>query len=213
MDLRIVDPDSGHLCKDGEVGEVWVAGACVAGGYWEREEETLATFGARLAIEAGGGIAGARNTAASSGYLRTGDLGFLYASELFICGRRKDLIIVRGRNLHPQDIETVVNGCHAQIRPGCCAAFSVESNEEERLVVVVEVSTPEQPALRADEILRTIQETVAMAHGLRVDEILLLPPSTIPKTSSGKLQRRACRASFLDGTLPRITVATAPAAG
>jgi acyl-CoA synthetase (AMP-forming)/AMP-acid ligase II len=204
VDLRIVDPESGRSCKEGEVGEVWLAGACVAGGYWEREEETLATFGARLAGDAGN---------AAQGYLRTGDLGFLHGDELFICGRRKDLIIVRGRNLHPQDIEGVVDGCHAQIRPGCCAAFSVEQNEEERLVVAVEVSTTEQPALRADEILRTIQESVAAEHGLRVDEILLLPPSTIPKTSSGKIQRRACRASFLDGTLPRIQVATAPAAG
>ena len=212
LELIIVDPETARPSKEGEVGEIWLAGACVAGGYWEREEETGATFGARLAAEDAAGAAGAES-AAARGYLRTGDLGFLYGNELFVCGRRKDLIIVRGRNLHPQDIEAVVDGCHAQIRPGCCAAFSVEQSDEERLVVAVEVATPEQVAQSGSEILRAIQEAVAAAHGLRVDEILLLPPSTIPKTSSGKLRRRACRASFLDGDLPRMPVATAAAPG
>ncbi|HEV7784788.1 MAG TPA: fatty acyl-AMP ligase, partial [Thermoanaerobaculia bacterium] len=125
VDVRIVDPETGIPCAEGQVGEIWVAGESVAEGYWERPELTAATFGARLPA------AGERR------YLRTGDLGFLGADGgLFVTGRLKDLIIIRGRNLYPQDIELTVERSHPGLRPGCGAAFSVESEGEERLVVV-----------------------------------------------------------------------------
>lgn len=199
LDLQIVDPETHRPCAPGEVGEIWIAGPSVARGYWEREDDTRATFGARLAD-------GSRGE-----FLRTGDLGFLRGAELYICGRRKDLIIIRGRNLHPQDIEAVVESSHGQLRPGCCAGFSVDQGDEERLIVVVEVSTPQISAAAGQEIHDAVLEAVALAHGLRVDDLVLLPPGTIPKTSSGKIQRRACRAAFLEGALPRVPIAGLPA--
>lgn len=199
LDVRVVDPQTQQLVGPGETGEIWVAGASVARGYWN-QEQTTETFGAQLVGDPSRDPAGP-----SAGYLRTGDLGFMRAGELYISGRRKDLIITNGRNLHPQDIEAVVEGCHEQLRPGCCAVFSTLDEEQERLVVVNEVSVSDPRQLRTQEIERAVQHAVMASHGLRVDRLVLLPRSTIPKTSSGKIQRRACRAALLDGTLPRFS--------
>ncbi len=198
LDIQIVDPNTLRICDAGQVGEIWLAGPSIARGYWEREEDTRNIFGAQL------------TDGQSGNYLRTGDLGFLRGRELFICGRRKDLIIIRGRNLHPQDIEAVVESSHAQLRPGCCAAFSVEIKDEERLVIAVEVAAPQLSPIASEEIHGAVQEAVAMAHGLRIDELVLLPPGTIAKTSSGKIQRRACRTAFLDGSLQRVLISGLP---
>jgi len=197
LDLRIVDPQTGRPCKDDEIGAIWMAGPSVASGYWEREDATLASFGHRL--PAGEPI----DPRAGGGYLRSGDLGFMHAGELHVCGRQDDLIIVRGRNLHPQDLEAAVEKAHPRLRPGCCAAFTVDGGDGPRLVVVIESASPTIDAAEDEAIERAVQEVVAGEHGLRVDELVLLPPGTIAKTSSGKIQRRATRAAYQSGGLPR----------
>ena len=185
--IVIVDPETLVQCPPDQVGEIWVAGPSVAQGYWNRPEETEQTFRAYMA-DTGEGP-----------FLRTGDLGFMRDGELFITGRIKDLIIIRGRNHYPQDIELTVEQSHPALRPGCGAAFSVDVSGEERLVVVQEVYTnrPWDP----DEVVGAIRQAVAETHEVQVYAVVLIEPRSIPKTSSGKIQRRACRAMFLAGTL------------
>jgi amino acid adenylation domain-containing protein len=196
--LQVVDPESGRPCAAGQVGEIWIAGPAVAAGYWELPEATAASFGARTADGDGP-------------WLRTGDLGFLTESgELFVTGRIKDLIILRGRNHYPQDIELTVERSHPALRPGCGAAFAVEVEGEERLVVVQEVRREhreEDPA----GLVAAIRRAVADEHEAQVHAVVLLRTATIPKTTSGKIQRSACRARFLDGTLDALGAWQAPA--
>jgi amino acid adenylation domain-containing protein len=175
-------------CPPENMGEIWVAGPSVGQGYWGREEETAQTFGAHLAGTGEGP------------FLRTGDLGFLKDSELFIAGRIKDLIIIRGRNHYPQDIELTVERSHAALRAGCGAAFSVDVEGEERLVVVQELKRTQRDADVA-EVARAVRQAVTEAHELHVHAVVLLRPMSIPKTSSGKIQRRLCRKMYLEDSL------------
>ncbi|HEY2292039.1 MAG TPA: amino acid adenylation domain-containing protein, partial [Thermoanaerobaculia bacterium] len=193
-----VDPEAGAPCAPGAVGEIWIAGPAVAAGYWGLPEATAASFGARAADGDGP-------------WLRTGDLGFLGdGGELFVTGRIKDLIILRGRNHYPQDVELTVERSHPALRPGCGAAFAVEVDGEERLVVAQEMRREhreEEPA----EVVAAIRRAVADEHEAQVHAVVLLRPATIPKTTSGKIQRSACRARFLDGTLEALSAWEAPA--
>jgi 8-amino-7-oxononanoate synthase len=189
--IRIVDPESHTLCREGEIGEIWVAGPSVALGYWKRREETEHTFRATV-----------RDTAEGP-FLRTGDLGFFHDDELFIAGRIKDLIIIRGLNHYPHDIEQTVEQSHPGVRPGYGAAFTVESEEgETRLIIVYELERQQAGELAG--VFDAIQKAVARHHELLVDEILLVKTNTVPKTSSGKIQRHACRNAYLDGSLEVI---------
>jgi acyl-CoA synthetase (AMP-forming)/AMP-acid ligase II len=202
QEIAIVDPASLTRCAGGRVGEVWVRGASIAQGYWRRPEETADTFAGRLADEATGPAAAGGEAAP---FLRTGDLGFLDGGELFVTGRLKDLIIIRGRNLYPQDIELTVERSHPALRAGCGAAFSIELGEEERLVVVQEHErtagdSPLEPD-RIEAIAEAVRRAVAEQHEAQVQQLVLLRAGTIPKTSSGKIQRRACRAALLAGKL------------
>jgi acyl-CoA synthetase (AMP-forming)/AMP-acid ligase II len=203
QDLAIVDPATMRPCAGGTVGEVWVRGPSVAQGYWHRPVETAETFDGRLAEEPDGPRAAAETGTAP--FLRTGDLGFLDGGELFIAGRLKDLIIIRGRNLYPQDIELTVERSHPGLRPGCGAAFSIELGQEERLVVVHEHErTPNDSPLEPESveaIAEAVRRAVAEQHEAQVQQVVLLRAGTIPKTSSGKIQRRACRAALLGGRL------------
>ncbi len=183
--LVIVDPETRRPCPEGRVGEIWLSGPSVAQGYWERAEENEATFQATVV---GGG---------AERFLRTGDLGVLHGGELFVVGRRKDLIILRGRNLHPQDLELVLERSHPALRPGCGAAFSIEVEGEERLAVVQEVD-PRKP-WTPDEVVGAIRKSLSEAHEVQLHALVLLEPGALPKTSSGKIQRRACRAELLAG--------------
>ncbi|HEX8138450.1 MAG TPA: amino acid adenylation domain-containing protein, partial [Pyrinomonadaceae bacterium] len=183
----IVNTESLTECPPGEVGEIWVSGPSVAQGYWNRPEETEATFRARLAGQKEGF------------YLRTGDLGFLDDGELFVTGRFKDLIIIRGLNHYPQDIELSVEQCHPALRRGCGAAFSIEVAGEEQLVIVQEVEVRQKPDF--DALIGAIQHALALEHELQAFAVVLVRPGTIPKTSSGKIQRHACRAGFIQTTL------------
>ena len=189
--IRIVDPVSLTLCPDGQVGEIWVAGPNIARGYWRKPEETVQAFGAYLA-DTGEGP-----------FLRTGDLGFL-DGELFVTGRIKELIVIRGRNHYPEDIELTVQESHPALLPGSGAAFAVEADGEERLVVAQEVHARFRKGLDISGVLGDIRQAIARRHELEVHAVLLLKSGTIPKTTSGKIQRRACRAIYLSAGLELV---------
>lgn len=183
--IMIVDPHTQTPCAEGQVGEIWVSGRHVAKGYWNRAEETAETFDAYLA------------DGQTGPFLRTGDLGYLRESELFITGRLKELIIIDGRNHYPGDLELTIEKCHFALRPEGSAAFSINVKGKERLVVVAEL----RRAQDLKKISRLIRRTVTQEHGLRIHDLVLVRPGTVPKTSSGKRARHACRANYLAGTL------------
>lgn len=185
--VRIVDPERCTLCLPDQVGEIWVAGPGIGQGYWNRPTETAQVFQGYLA-DTGEGP-----------FLRTGDMGFVYNGEVIITGRLKDLIIIQGRNHAPEDIEVTVEQSHPSLRAGCGAAFAVDSTNEERLVVVQEV----QSALADDlnEAVAYIRQAIVAYHDISPAAIVLLQPGSIPKTSSGKIQRHACQQAFLAGEL------------
>ena len=195
--VEIVDPETGRRCPAGQIGEIWVAGASVAQGYWNRPEESAQTFQGILADDGSGP------------FLRTGDLGFLQEGQLYVTGRIKDLIIIEGRNHYPQDIELTVERSNPAIRPGCVAAFAIEVDGAERLAVVAELDRQARPREQADapadpqlaDLLKTLRQAIAQQHELQAHTVLLLKTGTLPKTSSGKVQRHACRAGLLAGTL------------
>lgn len=192
MKVVIVHPETLLQCSPDQVGEIWVSDPSIAIGYWNHLEETERTFQAYLADTSEGP------------FLRTGDLGFLKDGELFITGRLKDLIIIRGRNHYPQDIELTVEQSHPTLRPSYGAVFSVEIEGEERLIVTQEVERQFLRNLDVDQVVDIIRQAVAEHHELEVYAILLLRTGSIHKTSSGKIQRQACRASFLDGSLELV---------
>jgi acyl carrier protein len=194
----IVDPASLTKLEDGQVGEIWVSGPSVAKGYWNQPQKTEQTFNAYL------------SNSGEGPFLRTEDLGFIEDGELFITGRIKDVIIIRGLNHYPQDIEWTVERYHAALRPGCGAAFTVEADGEERLVIVHEIDT--RKGVDLDQVIETIREAVASEHELQVYAVTLIKPGQISKTSSGKIQRGASRRKFLEGALDVVVEwrATAP---
>ncbi|MFZ6030179.1 MAG: amino acid adenylation domain-containing protein [Chloroflexota bacterium] len=200
--LQIVEPETGAPCPPGRVGEIWLAGPSVAHGYWGRPAESRQTFGARLAGGQGGD---------TEPYLRTGDLGFLHDGELFITGRLKDLIIIRGRNHYPQDVELTAGNSHPALAASGGAAFSVDTPTGEQLVIVHEL---ERQARNADagQVAAAVRQAVAEQHELQVYAVVLLRPGHLPRTSSGKVQRRACRRAFLEGSLEAIATDRLPAA-
>ncbi|WP_392534212.1 amino acid adenylation domain-containing protein [Nostoc sp. C117] len=185
----IVEPCSYTACSDNQVGEIWVSGSSVVQGYWGKPEQTKETFQAYLA------------DTGSGPFLRTGDLGFIRNEELFVTGRLKDVIIIRGRNHYPQDIELTVENSHPSLRKNCSAAFSVEMEKEECLVVVCEIERTQLRNLNTLEIVKEIQIAVATKHELEVCHVMLLKTGSIPKTSSGKIQRRVCKVEFLKDSL------------
>ncbi|RYZ40514.1 MAG: amino acid adenylation domain-containing protein, partial [Myxococcaceae bacterium] len=196
--IAIVDPETRERREPGRVGEIWVSGPSVATGYWGREDSSQDTFQARIAHED------------SLPYLRTGDLGFLRSDgELYVTGRRKDLIILRGRNHYPQDMEATVEVGHPALRPGGGAVFSVDVAGEERAVVVQEIDVRKLGGLRqqfeaADAAIGVIRQRLSELHEVQAYAVVLIEPGSLPKTSSGKVQRHACRAAFLGGTLQEV---------
>jgi acyl carrier protein len=192
VQVEIVHPKTCEPVAPGHVGEIWLSSRSVAKGYWNKPEETEYTFEARLA-----GTTGPR-------YLRTGDLGFLKDGELFITGRLKDLIIIRGRNLYPQDIEFTAERSSPALRSGFGAAFSVTVEDEERLVITYEVERSVLRGIDADQVAYAVENAILEEHEVKAHEVLLLKTGAIPKTSSGKIQRRACRAAYLSGSLDAI---------
>jgi amino acid adenylation domain-containing protein len=192
LKIAIVDPQTLTACSDRQVGEICVAGASVAQGYWDQPEQTESTFKAYT------------KDTQEGPFLRTGDLGFLQDGELFITGRLKDLIVIRGRNYYPQDIENTVQQSHPSLEPHGGAAFSIDVDGEERLVIAQEIKRSQLRKLDVDEVTATIRSAVAVNHELQLYGVLLLKPGSILRTSSGKIQRYACRAKFLAGSWETI---------
>ena len=188
VEIVIVDGETLVPCAPGVVGEIWLHSPSNACGYWNRSEETKQTFQAYLSNSGAGP------------FLRTGDLGFLKEGELFVTGRLKDLIIIGGANYYPQDIEITAERSHQDLRPGSCAAFSVDDDGAERLIVAIEVEL-KRSSSDAGEMVKAIQRAIAEEHELQVHRVVLLKAGTIAKTSSGKIQRRLCRKQYLAASL------------
>ena len=189
QNVVIVDPETRTTCPPSTVGEIWVAGGSVAEGYWDLPEQTARTFDAYLS-DTGEGP-----------FLRTGDLGFLDRGELFVTGRLKDLIIICGRNLYPQDLEVTAASSHPSLHSGSAAAFSVLIEGEERLVIVQEHGN--RHGRETGAAIKAIRSAVAEEHGVQVHSVELIKPGALPKTSSGKVQRYDCKSRFLAGTLAK----------
>jgi acyl-CoA synthetase (AMP-forming)/AMP-acid ligase II len=213
VDVRIIDPVTCHPSAPDAIGEVWVRGPSVAGGYWRNATATAAAFGATVAETAEGS------------FLRTGDLGFRRDGHLFITGRIKDLIIVRGRNLYPQDLELLAQESHSLVRRGCCAAFSIEWEGEEHVVLVAEIKSraprgtrrwlgplarPDASAVELKAVSTAIYQTILAQESIKLHDVVLIRQGTISKTSSGKLQRNECRTRYLDDGLHRLNAGVAP---
>jgi len=191
QEIAIADPDTLTACPDGRIGEVWVSGPSVALGYWRRREATQATFEAYL-----------RDTGEGP-FLRTGDLGFVQDGELFITGRIKDLIILHGVNVYPQDIERTVQQSHSRLQPDAGAVFTVEADGGgEQLIVVQELQRRTKGDL--GPVFEAIRRAVSVEHEMAVDAIVLVKANSVPKTSSNKIQRHACREGYLSETLTVI---------
>ncbi|MDJ0744801.1 MAG: fatty acyl-AMP ligase [Xenococcaceae cyanobacterium MO_167.B27] len=180
----IANPKTLTRCREGEVGEIWVSGQSVAQGYWQRHDDT---FQASL------------KDTGEGPFLRTGDLGFLWKEELFITGRLKEVIIIRGQNHYPQDLEFTVQQSHPALKKNGGAAFTIESDSTETLIIVQEVERNYLKNLDSDEVIRLINKAVTAQHGLDINTTVLVRSGTVPKTSSGKIQRRTCRQNFLNG--------------
>lgn len=192
-DLRIVDPVSTRLLPEGEVGEVWLSSPSVSQGYWGKSlEQNEQTFRARVADD----------PSPLRTYLRTGDLGFIQRDVLFICGRVKEMMIFNGRNIHPMDIELCVMTSHPAIRQGCVVAFSVEEQDQEKLVIVAEIKN--NSLHNAADAATAIAQVLADQHNLACKAVLLVRSGTLPKTSSGKLQRYRAREQYLNHQLALI---------
>ena len=187
--LRIVNPDNGEICGSNEVGEIWVSSSSVAQGYWQRPAETEKIFRARLAEIDGP-------------FLRTSDLGYISNGELFVTGRIDDLIIIRGRNYYPQDIEVAIGQTHEALRPGGGAVFAYEVDRENQLVVVHELDQRRKTV--ADEVIERVRRAITEEFELPLHAVVLVTAGGVPKTSSGKVRRKTCRAMFLEGSLETV---------
>lgn len=192
--LTLVDSETRAEVADGLVGEIWAHGQNMAAGYLDRPEDTEATFrntlGERLAE--GSRVAGAPD----DGWMATGDLGVIVDGEIYITGRLKDLIVIAGRNHYPQDIEYTVNQASAHIRPDCVAAFSIEGDDVEKLIIIAERDTGRDAAEDAAAI-EAIRTAISAAHGLVPDEIRIVEAGAIARSSSGKIARRVSRKNYL----------------
>jgi nonribosomal peptide synthetase protein BlmVI len=189
--VEIVDPVTCESVPDGSVGEIWLAGPDVAAGYWRLPEISERIFEARI-------------TGSDDGpFLRTGDLGLIHAGELFVTGRYKDVIIIGGRNLYPQDLELTAESVDRSIRKGGTAAFGLDLDGRERLVIVVEVRPFQKESGETDltALAWRVRSAIAAEHGVQPDDVALVAPGSVPKTSSGKIQRGACRAAYERGEL------------
>jgi acyl transferase domain-containing protein/acyl-CoA synthetase (AMP-forming)/AMP-acid ligase II/acyl carrier protein len=197
VSVRIVDPVTLQACDGDRVGEIWLRGAAIAAGYWNNETATRETFGARVAGDNDGP------------YMRTGDLGFFRDGHLYVTGRHKDLIILHGLNYYPQDLELTVEHSHPALAHTGAAAFSVQDVEDEgdeRVVLLAEVQRTALKSFDAAEVFAAIAAALLQEHGIAPWAISLIGPRMLPKTSSGKVRRAACRTAFVSGELETLAV-------
>lgn len=188
LKVRIVDPETSNPSGFGRVGEIWVAGPSVASGYWRNDLATQEAFHASLKDS-------------NEDFLRTGDLGFCLSDELFVTGRLKDLIIIRGRNHYPQDIETTASACHPSVATSTGAAFAIEREVGTAVVLLQEVPRNVVSPEELTGISNAIRKAVGEQEGLTLEGLVLVRVGTIPRTTSGKVRRHACREAYLTGTL------------
>jgi acyl-CoA synthetase (AMP-forming)/AMP-acid ligase II len=190
MTVRIVDPATRTVCADGEQGEIQVAGPSVARGYWNRPLESSQVF----ALEDGGR------------WLATGDLGALHDGELHVTGRIKDLLIVRGAKHFPQDLERTAERRHPAVRLGGVAAVAVGGHVRgDRVALIAEIDPRELAGTARDHLIGDLRQAIAEAHGIQLYGVALVPPGTLPKTTSGKVQRFLCRDAWTNDTLGALT--------
>jgi acyl-CoA synthetase (AMP-forming)/AMP-acid ligase II len=192
--VLVVDPAAARRCEDGEIGEIWCQGPCVAKGYWNNEQESGATFKGVLSDDGNNGV-----------FLQTGDLGMLRDGELYVTGRSKDVIIVRGQNYYPHDIEHTAAQADARLRAGCIAAFDVAGDNGQKIVLVAE-SVADRDAGAVEEIAGNVRRYVAQEHGVSIDELVLIRRGDSLKTSSGKIRRGPTRAAYLGGKLTTAAI-------
>ena len=193
--VAIVNPTTLTRCRGDEIGEIWVSDRAVAAGYWKQPVKSQEIFNAFL------------KDTGEGPWLRTGDLGFLQNGELFVSGRLKDMIIIRGANYAPQDIEWVSQKCHPAVETAESAAFPLMIDGEESLGVVQELNRKDHPStIEFEEVAAKIREQISLEFEVRAYAVALVRRNSIPKTSSGKIQRRACRAALLDGSLETLFV-------
>ncbi|ETL44185.1 hypothetical protein F441_05640 [Phytophthora nicotianae CJ01A1] len=195
IDVRIVDAETEEEKPEGETGEIWISSASKARGYYgdEMREFSAEAFQAKVVGDTEGKT-----------FLKTGDLGVIYNQELFICGRMKDLVIIRGRNHYPQDLEASAES-HEELRPGCCAAFSYLADgnaDDEQLAVVAELRDPAMTSKAS--LCGKIRSAIAREHGVKVTLVVLLAPRSIPKTTSGKISRSRCKKALEEKTLEEL---------
>ena len=222
----IVDHENASELPDGQIGEIWISGQNMGTGYWNKPEETIATFQNILKSRTSPSHADGATDDAT--WVRTGDLGAYHDGDLYITGRVKDLVIIDGRNHYPQDLEYSAQEASKALRTGYVAAFSVPANQlpdevfanahaglkrdpadtSEQLVIVGERSAGSHK-LDVEPISDAIRAAIAVRHGVTVRDVLLTPAGAIPRTSSGKIGRRACRSAYLDGSLHSGTTANA----
>lgn len=190
--VKIVNPDTGCLANSDEVGEIWISGQSITKGYWQNQKLTDQAFNQSLPKD-------------QERYFRTGDLGFIHEDQLYVTGRIKDVIIIRGRNIYPNDIEVLASDYSDFLRPGCCAAFSVSrENQSEVLIVVAEVKDPTLSKIEQKYLEQNLRQSVSTNLSVKLEELVLIKPNTIPKTSSGKLKRSLCKELFLSNKLRRV---------
>ncbi|MCF6389658.1 long-chain-fatty-acid--AMP ligase FadD32 [Mycobacterium sp. MBM] len=214
----IVDAESATELPDGQIGEIWISGPNMGTGYWNKPEETIATF--QNILKSRTELSHAEGAADDATWVRTGDYGAFYDGDLYITGRVKDLVIIDGRNHYPQDLEYSAQEATKAVRTGFVAAFSVPANQlpaevfedthaglkrdpedtSEQLVIVAE-RAPGSHKMELGPVVDDIRAAIAVRHGVTVRDVLLTPAGAIPRTSSGKIGRRACRAGYLDGSL------------
>ena len=190
--IRIVNAHTLALSPADQIGEIWVSGPSVASGYWNKPLESELTFGARLSDFNEGP------------FLRTGDLGFLHDGELYITGRIKNLIISDGKNHYSHDIERTVEKSHPAIRLAGCAVFSISNSESEDIIVIAEIE--HKITVKAEEVKKAIRQAVAIHHELHVDDIRLISPGGIPRTTSGKIKHYLCKTNYIAGSMNEIAL-------
>lgn len=189
--VKIVDTDKLTILGDNQIGEIWIKGESVGSGYWRDPEKTKEVF----------------NTLTSNGegpFLRSGDLGFIHKKHLFVTGRIKEMIIIRGKNYYPHDIEQSTMKCHPALQEYAGAAFSTDINGKEQLILVSELKRTFMQNYDKEDIVQSIKETISMEHGLQVYSIILVTPYSIPKTTSGKIQRNLVRSNYNTGNLNEL---------
>lgn len=201
-EIAIVDPQSRERIAQGSEGEIWLKGPSVAKGYWRRKEETAEMFHAEIAGEPPGG-----------GWLRTGDLGFIDLHGLFVTGRRKDLIILRGANIDPLDVEMVARASHESLANSFAAAFGIEGDETEAVVLIVEVDRSVMRSREFGPLVEAAVRALNRIFGFKLHDMVLVAPGSLPRTTSGKIQRHLCRRRYEAGEIQPIADYSHPALG